>query len=59
MGHRVLCDRQGCGEKNLVYIGENEDLFSSGLTANDLNLIACDSIPAPHPVYGQDPPQPI
>ena len=46
MGHRVYVTGKDV-EKNLVYIGENEDLFSSGLTANDLNLIACDSIPAP------------
>lgn len=46
MGHRVYVTGKNV-ERNLVYIGENEDLFSSGLEANDLNLIACDTITAP------------
>lgn len=46
MGHRVYVTGKDV-ERNLVYIGENEDLFSSGLEANDLNLIACDAISAP------------
>lgn len=46
MGHRVYVTGKDV-ERNLVYIGENEDLFSSGLEANDLNLIACDTIAAP------------
>ncbi len=46
MGHRVYVTGKDV-ERNLVYIGENEDLFSSGLEANDLNLIACDTITAP------------
>lgn len=46
MGHRVYVTGKDV-ERNLVYIGENEDLFSGGLEAGDLNLIACDSITAP------------
>lgn len=46
MGHRVYVTGKDV-ERNLVYIGENEDLFSSALEANDLNLIAMDAIPAP------------
>lgn len=46
MGRRVYVTGKDV-ERNLVYIGENEDLFSSGLEANDLNLIACDTITAP------------
>lgn len=46
MGRRVYVTGKDV-ERNLVYIGENEDLFSSGLEANDLNLIACDVITAP------------
>ena len=34
-------------ERNWVYIGDNEDLFSRALEAVDLNLIACDAIPSP------------
>ena len=46
MGRRVYVTGKDV-ERNLVYIGENEDLFSSGLEANDLNLIACDAIETP------------
>ncbi len=45
MGHRVYVTNKDV-ERNLVYIGENEDLFSKGLEADDLNLIACDRIDA-------------
>ena len=31
-------------EKNTVTLGSNEDLFSSTLTAGDVNLIACDAL---------------
>lgn len=34
-------------ERNLVYLGENEELFAPALEAADLNLIACDRIMAP------------
>ncbi|MBR1780919.1 MAG: tRNA 2-thiouridine(34) synthase MnmA [Oscillospiraceae bacterium] len=34
-------------EKNQVFLGENADLYASALEAGDLNLIACDAIPAP------------
>lgn len=43
MGHRVYVTGKDV-EKNLVYIGENEDLYASKLEACDLNLIACDRI---------------
>ena len=43
MGHRVYVTGKDV-ERNLVYIGENEDLFSSGLEAGELNLIALDRI---------------
>ena len=46
MGHRVYVTGKDV-ERNLVYIGENEELFSGALEADDLNLIACDSIPSP------------
>lgn len=46
MGHRVYVTGKDV-ERNLVYIGENEDLFSSALEANDINLIAMDTISAP------------
>lgn len=46
MGHRVYVTGKDVA-RNLVYIGENEELFSSGLEANDVNLIAMDSITAP------------
>ena len=46
MGHRVYVTGKDV-QRNLVYIGENEDLFSSELEAGDINLIACDSIPTP------------
>lgn len=44
--------------ENTVTLGENTDLFSKTLTAHDVNLIACDSIPTPIRVtakirYGQ------
>ncbi len=43
---------------NTVTLGDNEDLFSSTLTAHDVNLIACDSLTVPTRVtakvrYGQ------
>lgn len=46
-------------EANTVTLGENDDLFSKSLTAHDVNLIACDSIPSPIRVtakirYGQN-----
>ena len=34
-------------ENNTVVLGENEDLFSSTLTAHDVNLISCESIDQP------------
>lgn len=48
-----------CAETNTVTLGENADLFSKSLTAHDVNLIACDSIPTPIRVtakirYGQN-----
>lgn len=48
-----------CAATNTVTLGENEDLFASSLTARDVNLIACDAIPAPIRVtakirYGQN-----
>ena len=46
MGHRVYVTGKDV-ERNLVYIGENEDLFSSALEAGDINLIAMDSISSP------------
>ena len=46
MGRRVYVTGKHV-ERNLVYIGENEDLFSSGLEASGLNLIALDRIDAP------------
>lgn len=46
MGRRVYVTGKDAA-RNLVYIGENEELFSGGLEANDLNLIACDTLPAP------------
>ncbi len=46
MGHRVYVTGKDVA-RNRVYIGENEALFASALEANDLNLIACDAIPAP------------
>lgn len=45
MGHRVYVTGKDV-EKNLVYIGENEDLLATRLEANDINLIACDRIDA-------------
>ena len=47
-----------CAATNTVTLGENADLFASTLTARDVNLIACDSIPTPVRVtakirYGQ------
>lgn len=46
MGHRVYVTGKDV-ERNLVYIGEDEDLFSSALEAEDINLIAMDAITAP------------
>ena len=46
MGHRVYVTGKDI-ERNLVYIGENEDLFSYGLEGSGLNLIAMDSISTP------------
>lgn len=46
MGHRVYVTGKDV-ERNLVYIGENEDLFASALEAADLNFIACDGLAAP------------
>ena len=48
-----------CAATNTVTLGDNADLFASSLTARDVNLIACDSIPAPIRVtakirYGQN-----
>ena len=48
-----------CAATNTVTLGENADLFSKDLTAHDVNLIACDSIPTPIRVtakirYGQN-----
>ena len=48
-----------CAATNTVTLGENADLFSKDLTAYDVNLIACDSIPTPIRVtakirYGQN-----
>ena len=34
-------------EENTVVLGDNSDLFSSVLTAHDVNLISCDSIDEP------------
>lgn len=45
MGHRVYVTGKDVAN-NLVYIGENEDLFAKELEATDLNLIACDRIDA-------------
>ena len=47
-----------CAATNTVTLGDNADLFASSLTARDVNLIACDSIPTPIRVtakirYGQ------
>ena len=50
-----------CGKNvgtNTVTLGDNDDLFSTTLTAHDVNLIACDSLDAPVRVtakvrYGQ------
>ncbi len=45
-----------CGkvlEKNQVIIGENEDLFSRELWADNVNLIAVDSIDAPMKVFAK------
>ena len=50
-----------CGknvETNTVTLGDNDDLFSTTLTAHDVNLIACESLDAPVRVtakvrYGQ------
>jgi tRNA-specific 2-thiouridylase len=47
-----------CADTNTVTLGDNADLFASSLTARDVNLIACDTIPAPIRVtakirYGQ------
>ena len=36
-----------CPENNTVVLGDNEDLFSKELYANDINLIAVDRIDAP------------
>ena len=46
MGRRVYVTGKDV-ERNWVYIGDNEDLFSRALEAVDLNLIACDAIPSP------------
>ncbi len=46
MGHRVYVTGKDVA-RNLVCIGENEELYSSALEAHDLNFIACDAIPAP------------
>ena len=46
MGRRVYVTGKDV-ERNLVYIGENEDLFSDALEANDINLIAMDAIRGP------------
>ena len=48
-----------CAATNTVTLGDNADLFASTLTARDVNLIACDSIPTPIRVtakirYGQN-----
>ena len=48
-----------CAATNTVTLGDNADLFASTLTARDVNLIACDSIPTPLRVtakirYGQN-----
>ena len=48
-----------CAATNTVTLGDNTDLFASTLTARDVNLIACDSIPTPIRVtakirYGQN-----
>lgn len=46
MGRRVYVTGKDVA-RNLVYLGENEELFSPALEAADLNLIACDRIEAP------------
>lgn len=46
MGRRIYVTGKDV-ERNLVYLGENEELFSPALEAADLNLIACDRIAAP------------
>jgi tRNA-specific 2-thiouridylase len=46
MGHRVYVTGKDVA-RNLVYIGENEDLFADALEATDLNLIACDNLNTP------------
>ncbi|MBR4873154.1 MAG: tRNA 2-thiouridine(34) synthase MnmA [Clostridia bacterium] len=48
-----------CAATNTVTLGDNADLFASSLTARDVNLIACDTIPSPIRVtakirYGQN-----
>lgn len=46
MGRRIYVTGKDV-ERNLVCLGENEELFSPALEAADLNLIACDRITAP------------